>query len=56
VLFDSHNHLQSSKFGKNPPELIAEMRAAGIAGCVANATREDDWEAVAALARELQPA
>ena len=48
VLFDSHNHLQSSKFGKTPAELIAEMRAAGIAGCVAKATREDDWEAMAA--------
>jgi TatD DNase family protein len=51
VLFDSHNHLQSGRFGKPVGELVAEMRAAGIAGCVVNATREDDWEAVAALAR-----
>lgn len=29
------------------------MQAAGITGCVVNATREDDWEAVAALAREF---
>ena len=34
-------------------ELVAEMQSAGITGCVANATREDDWEAVAALAREF---
>jgi len=33
--------------------MIAEMQAAGITGCVVNATREDDWEAVAALAREF---
>lgn len=53
MLFDSHNHLQSAKFGKPVGVLIAEMRAAGINGCVVNATREDDWEAVAALAREF---
>jgi TatD DNase family protein len=33
--------------------MIAEMKDAGITGCVVNATREDDWEAVAALAREF---
>lgn len=53
MLFDAHNHLQSSRFGKPVGELIAEMRAAGITGCVVNATREADWEAVAALAREF---
>ena len=53
MLFDSHNHLQSGKFGRPVGEMIAEMQAAGITGCVVNATREDDWEAVAALAREF---
>jgi TatD DNase family protein len=33
--------------------MIGEMQAAGITGCVVNATREDDWEAVAVLAREF---
>lgn len=33
--------------------MVAEMQAAGIVGCVVNATREADWEAVAALAREF---
>jgi TatD DNase family protein len=33
--------------------MVAEMKDAGITGCVVNATREDDWEAVAALAREF---
>lgn len=53
MLFDSHNHLQSGKFGRPVGEMIAEMKDAGITGCVANATREDEWEAVAALAREF---
>lgn len=33
--------------------MVVEMKDAGITGCVVNATREDDWEAVAALAREF---
>lgn len=53
MLFDSHNHLQSGKFGKPAGELVAEMKEAGITGCVVNATREADWEAVAALASEF---
>lgn len=53
MLFDSHNHLQSAKFGKPVGGLIAEMRAAGISGCVVNATREADWEAVAELAERF---
>ncbi len=53
MLFDSHNHLQSAKFGKPAGDLIAEMKEAGITGCVVNATREADWEAVAVLAREF---
>ena len=53
MLFDSHNHLQSGRFGRPVTKIVAEMRAQGIAGCVANATREADWEAEAALAREF---
>jgi TatD DNase family protein len=45
--------MQSLKFGKSAGDLVGEMKAAGISGCVANATREADWEAVAALAREF---
>jgi len=51
--FDSHNHLQSVRFGKPVEELIREMRDAGVTGCVANATRESDWDAVAGLARRF---
>jgi TatD DNase family protein len=46
-LHDSHNHLQ--RFA-DPVRIIAEMQAAGIAGCVVNGTGEDDWEDVASLA------
>ena len=46
-LHDSHNHLQRFE---DPARVIGEMREAGIAGCVANGTSEDDWEAVAGLA------
>jgi TatD DNase family protein len=53
MLFDSHNHLQSGRFGKPVEELISEMKAAGISGCVVNATRESDWEAVRKIASEF---
>ncbi|WP_035605521.1 TatD family hydrolase [Haloferula sp. BvORR071] len=56
-LLDSHNHLQ--RFA-DPTRIIAEMRAAGISGCVVNGTSEKDWEQVAALATDfpdfVQPA
>lgn len=53
MLFDSHNHLQSPRFGKTVAELIATMRAVGIKGCVVNATQERDWEAVRKLANDF---
>src|SRR5687768_13337542 len=51
TFYDSHNHLQHFA---DPARIIAEMRAAGIAGCVVNGTCEDDWKQVAALADEFQ--
>lgn len=53
MLFDSHNHLQNTRFGKPVGDLIAEMKAVGVSGCVVNATRESDWEAVRGIAREF---
>lgn len=50
TLFDSHNHLQ--RFA-DPLRIIAEMREAGIEGCVANGTSEEDWGAVAKLAEDF---
>lgn len=53
MLFDSHNHLQSDRFGRPAGELVAEMKEVGICGCVANATNEADWGAVADLAERF---
>ncbi len=46
---DSHNHLHDPRLGDSTP-LIAAMRKANISRCVVNATREDDWKNVEALA------
>ena len=46
---DAHNHLQDARLGPSAP-VIAALRAAGVARCVVNATRENDWPAVEALA------
>lgn len=46
---DAHNHLQDPRLGDSAP-VIAAMRAAGVARCVVNATREGDWLAVEKLA------
>ena len=51
--FDSHNHLQSHRFGKPVAELVDNMKSEGITGCVVNATQEADWESVAGLAQRL---
>ena len=51
--FDSHNHLQSPRFGKPVAELVGEMKSEGITGCVVNATREADWDGVSRLARDF---
>lgn len=53
MLFDSHNHLQSGRFGRPVDVLIAEMQAVEISGCVVNATREEDWEAVRKIALDF---
>ena len=50
LLHDSHNHLQ--RFA-DPARIIAEMKRAGVAGCVVNGTREDDWPRVADLAERF---
>jgi TatD DNase family protein len=47
---DCHNHLQFGCLGEAEP-MLAAMACAGVECCVVNATRESDWEAVAALAQ-----
>jgi TatD DNase family protein len=49
VWTDAHNHLHDPRLGDAEP-VIAAMRAAGVERCVVNATREEDWSAVEALA------
>ena len=46
---DAHNHLQDPRFD-DPGPVMAAMKRSGIVRCVVNATREDDWQAVADLA------
>lgn len=46
---DAHNHLHDPRLGESAP-MIAAMREAGVRHCVVNATCEEDWPAVDALA------
>lgn len=46
---DCHNHLQLACPGE-PEPVLAAMRAVGVRRCVANATGETEWAAVAQLA------
>lgn len=49
--FDAHNHLQDARFGGRQDDLLAEAAEAGVRRMVVNGSGEDDWGAVAALAR-----
>jgi TatD DNase family protein len=50
-LVDAHNHLQDERFGGRQDELIAAAREAGVVRMVVNGSCEEDWPAVADLAR-----
>jgi TatD DNase family protein len=50
--FDSHCHLQDPRLGDAADE-IGKAAAAGVTRWVVNATREDDWQAVATLAADF---
>ena len=52
-LFDAHNHLHDERLAPHRANILAALAPLDVAGAVVNGTREDDWEAVAALAREL---
>lgn len=51
-LIDAHNHLHDARLEPFRTQAIAELERDGIEAAVVNGTREDDWDAVAALARE----
>ena len=47
---DAHNHLHDPRLGGDATGLLAAMKSVGVTRVVVNATREDDWSAVARLA------
>ena len=49
-LFDSHCHLQDSRFDGVREDVIARAVAAGVRGCRTCGTSPDDWAGVALLA------
>jgi TatD DNase family protein len=49
-LFDAHCHAADARLAHCAAALLAEARGAGVRHCVVNATCEQDWPAVAALA------
>ena len=51
-MIDAHNHLQDLRLTGQRPELIGDMKSAGVTACIVNGTCEKDWPAVAALARD----
>ena len=51
-LIDAHNHLHDARLAPFRAELIAELERGGIEAAVVNGTQEEDWAAVAALAKE----
>jgi len=49
---DAHNHLHDARLAPHRPAILEQLAGLPIERGVVNGTREDDWEAVAALARE----
>ncbi len=49
---DAHNHLQDPRFGTDLPQVLREMREAGICHAVVNGTQESDWKKVLTLCGE----
>ncbi len=50
-MIDAHNHLHDARLAPHLPAILAELDRLGVTRAVVNGTREDDWPAVAALAR-----
>ena len=50
-MIDAHNHLHDPRLAPHLPAILAELACLGVTRAVVNGTREDDWPAVAALAR-----
>jgi TatD DNase family protein len=52
-LYDAHNHLQDVRFGGHADDLLQSARSAGVKSMVVNGSSEEDWSAVAELARRF---
>lgn len=50
-LIDAHNHLQDARFAGRQEDLLRDCREVGVIRMVVNGTGEEDWPAVAELAR-----
>lgn len=51
AFFDAHNHLQDEWLAPHRATVLADLKAAGVAGAVVNGTSEADWADVTALAQ-----
>ncbi len=51
-LYDAHQHFHFDPLTPHRPAIMADLRTVGLARAVVNATNEDEWPVVAALARE----
>jgi len=51
-LYDAHNHLQDERLTARVDEILRELSALGVKGCVVNGTCEKDWLHVEALAKQ----
>lgn len=52
MLYDAHNHLHDARLAPHLPRILEELRPFDLRGAVVNGTREDDWDAVAAIAAQ----
>lgn len=53
MYYDAHNHLQDGSLAPHLDQIGRQVEALGLAGAVVNGTCEEDWSAVAALARRF---
>ncbi|MGO8679113.1 MAG: TatD family hydrolase [Limisphaerales bacterium] len=51
MLYDAHNHLQDARLAPHLDAVLAALRREGVARMVVDGSCEQDWPAVAALAR-----
>ncbi len=51
-LLDAHNHLHDPRLTPHLPAILPELARLGVTRAVVNGSRDADWPAVAALARE----